>query len=278
MSTLIASIARAVRAGSAGLAGWRAGLAGWRADAAGWRAGAVAVPLLVAGALAAGCASAQSSGSASNGGPASSSAAGGGTAAAGGTAADSTAAGGTAGNAAPGHPTAPAAPTASATPVPTVSGGPVAGGGPACVGWPTGATSASLPVSFVPVSVERCVRGAQTIPGKGLWTTATLQRSDSDLTGLVNALRQPPATHRPGAVCPAVAVIPQQVVLIGANGQKLIPRLPSSGCGLTQSQVLLALNALRWQPVSVRLIAQIPTVSGSAPHSIQTVGGGVQPQ
>jgi len=126
------------------------------------------------------------------------------------------------------------------------------------------------------------VNGAQTIPGKGLWTTATLQRSDSGLAGLVSALRQPPATARPGTMCPAVAVIPPQVVLIAADGQKLIPRLPASGCGLTRSQVLLALNALRWQPVSVRLIAKIPgptapTVSGSAPHSIQTVSG-VQPQ
>jgi hypothetical protein len=241
MSTLISAIARA---GLLGLAG-----------PAARRAGAVAVPLLAAGALAAGCASAQ------------------------------TGAGAT-GAAAPGHPTAPAAPTASATPVPTVSGGQVAPGQSACVGWPTGATSASLPVSFVPVSVERCVNGAQTIPGKGLWTTATLQRADSGLAGLVNALRQPPATRRPGTVCPAVAVIPPQVVLISADGQKLIPLLPASGCGLTQSQVLLALNALRWQPVSVRLIAKIPgltapaptpTISGTAPDSIQTVSG-VQPQ
>jgi hypothetical protein len=214
------------------------------------RAGALAVPLLAAGALAAGCASAQT------------------------------------GAAASGHPTAPAAPTAPATPVPTVSGGQVAPGQSACVGWPTDATSASLPVSFVPVSVERCVNGAQVIPGKGLWTTATLQRSDSGLAGLVNALRQPPATRRPGTVCPAVAVIPPQVVLISADGKKLIPLLPASGCGLTQSQVLLALNALRWQPVSVRLIAKIPGVSarvtspaipGTPLHSAQTVSG-VQPQ
>jgi hypothetical protein len=170
--------------------------------------------------------------------------------------------------------------------VPTITGGPVAAGGVACVGWPTGATSVSLPVSFAAVSVERCVNGAQTIPGKGLWTTATLQRSDSDLTGLINALRQPPATHKPGTFCPAVAVIPQQVVLISASGQKLIPRLPVSGCGLVQSQVLAALNALHWQPVSVRLIAKVPgaaastapapTVSGTAPRSIQTLGGAPQ--
>jgi len=227
MSTLISSAARVVPAGR--------------------RALAVALPLLAAGALTAGCGSGHSAGAA--GAPTA-------------------------------HATAPAAsssPSAAATPVPTVSGGQVVAGEPACVGWPTGATSVSLPVSFVPVSVERCVNGVEAIPGKGLWTTATLQRSDSSLAALVNALRQPSVAHRPGTVCPALAMIPPQVVLIGADGQKLIPRLPATACGLIQSQVLAALDTIRWQPVSVRLIAPIsggaPTVSGSAPHSIQTVGG-----
>ncbi|HEY0935803.1 MAG TPA: hypothetical protein VGD91_18925, partial [Trebonia sp.] len=177
--------------------------------------------------------------------------------------------------------TVPAAPTATATPVPTVSGGSVAAGEPACVGWPSSAPTGALPASFVPVSVERCVNGAQTITGKGLWTTATLQRSDGDLTALLSALRQPAGTRKPGTVCPALAVIPPQVVLISATGQKLIPRLPASGCGLTQSRVLVALGTLRWYPLSVRMITQIqgasavpaaPTVSGT-PRSIQTVSG-----
>jgi hypothetical protein len=225
---------------------------------------AAAVPLLAAGALVAGCGSAHTGG-----------------------AADAPPAHGTA-PAAPATASAPtaSAPTASAsaapaTPVPTISDGPIVAGQPACVGWPTDATSVSLPVSFVPVSVERCVNGAQSIPGKGLWTTATLQRADSGLAGLINALRQPSATRHPGTLCPALAEIPPQVVLIGANGQKLIPRLPATGCGLIQSGVLVALGALRWEPVSVRLIAKIsggtaPTVSGAAPHSIQTLGGAPQ--
>jgi len=235
MSTLISSAARVVPAGR--------------------RALAVALPLLAAGALAAGCRSAHSGGAV--GAP-------------------------TAHATAPAASSSSASASAAATPVPTVSGGRVVAGEPACAGWPTGATSVSLPVSFVPVSVERCVNGVEAIPGKGLWTTATLQRSDSSLAALVSALRQPTVAHRPGTVCPALAVIPPQVVLIGANGQKLIPRLPATGCGLIQSQVLAALDTIRWQPVSIRLIAQVsggaaPTVSGSAPHSIQTVGG-AQPE
>jgi hypothetical protein len=256
MSMLTSSIARvssSARAGRAG-PGKRAGRgAGARA---GRGAGAVAGPLLAAGALVTGALVTGCGSTHAGAVP-----------------------GGAAGTGTPGHPSAPAAPSASATPVPTVSGGRVVPGEPACAGWPAGLASAPLPVTFVPVSVERCLNGTQVIPGKGLWTTATLQRSDSGLEGLVNALRRPTATRPPGTVCPAIAVIAPQVVLISANGQKLIPRLPATGCGLTQMQVLAALNALRWQPVSVRLITKIPSatapgkVSGSAPHSIQTVGG-----
>jgi hypothetical protein len=170
---------------------------------------------------------------------------------------------GSGGSAAPSGSAAPTVSSGSATPVPTVSGGPVVGGEPACVGWPSHAPTASLPVSFVPVSVERCVSGAQTVPGKGLWSTASLQRADSGLAALISALHQPPAGHVPGTVCPALAMIPPQVVLISATGQELIPRLPVSGCGLVQSQVLAALDTLPWRLVSVRLIAPIPGASSS---------------
>jgi hypothetical protein len=154
-------------------------------------------------------------------------------------------------------------PPEPATPVQTVSGGPVTGGEPVCAGWPAHAPTASLPVSFVPVAVERCVNGAQTIPGKGLWQTASLQRADSDLDALVSALHQPPSSHQPGTECPALAMIPPQVLLISATGQELIPRLPVSGCDLIQSQVLAALDTLPWRLVSVRLIAKIPGASAS---------------
>jgi hypothetical protein len=147
--------------------------------------------------------------------------------------------------------------------VPTVSGGPVTAGQPACVGWPAHAPAASLPVSFVAVAVERCVNGAQTVPGKGLWQTASLQRADGGLDALVSALHRPPGTHQPGTACPALAMIPPQIVLIAATGQQLIPRLPVSGCGLVQSQVLAALAALPWRLVSVRLVARIPGASSS---------------
>lgn len=232
----------------------------------GRRAGAVSVPLLAAGVLAAGCGTTSYHGT-----PASGVSSGTGSAA------------GTGSNAGGGS-------AASATPVPTVSGGRVAAGGPACAGWPAQAPSAMLPVSFVPVSVERCVTGAQEIPGKGMWVTATLQRSDAGLTVLVNALHHATSSRAPGTICPALAVIPPQIVLTDASGHQLIPRVPVTGCGLPQAQVLAALGSLHWSPVSVRLISKIPAAStapaaGPTATAVQPApthpgagGGGIQPQ
>ena len=164
-----------------------------------------------------------------------------------------------------------AAPSGPAAPVPTASGGRVTPGVPACVGWPASAPTVNLPVSFVPVAVERCMNGVQTVPGKGLWQTASLQRADSDLDALVSALHQPPGTRKPGTACPMLAIIPPRVLLISATGQELIPRLPVSGCGLIQSQVLAALAALPWRVVSVRLIAPVPDVTSTATSTTGTV-------
>lgn len=222
MSTLNALITRAGEAGRPGSTG---------------RAGRLAALLIAAGTLAAGCGSVSAGNTAGPGSPAGSS----GSAASGGAV----------------HSSATATPTGAPAPVPTVTGGSPAAGGAACVGWPSGVASGPLPASFVPVSVERCANGATTVPGKGLWTTATLQRSAGDLSRLVSALRQPSAIRKPGTICPALAMIPPQVVLVDAAGQKLIPTLPRGDCGLVSTAVLIALDALDWQPVSVRLIAPV---------------------
>jgi hypothetical protein len=58
-------------------------------------------------------------------------------------------------------------------------------------------------------------------------------------------------------MCPYLAMLPPQIVLVNADGKTLIPRLPLSGCGLVQGRVLTAIAALPWQTVSVRLVAQV---------------------
>jgi hypothetical protein len=85
-------------------------------------------------------------------------------------------------------------------------------------------------------------------------------------------------------------VIPPQIVLTDASGHQLIPRVPVTGCGLPQAEVLAALQSLHWNPVSVRLISKIPAAStapaagpaatpaGSGPALPGSSGGGIQPQ
>ena len=112
------------------------------------RARALSLPLLAAGALAAGCGTV----AANPGGPDQPAAAGG-----------TTSASSPASGSAPGS-----APPAGAKPVPTVSGGAnILLGGSACDGWPANAAHGKLSPVFTPVAVERCVTGYQQIPGKG---------------------------------------------------------------------------------------------------------------
>ena len=48
--------------------------------------------------------------------------------------------------------------------------------------------SKTLPPSFVPVAVIRCVTNYQIIPGKGQWEVATLERADKARTALAEEM------------------------------------------------------------------------------------------
>jgi len=200
-----------------------------------WQTRAVSVPLLVAGALAAGCGTV----AANPGGP---------NEPVGATSSSSSSAS---------APASAPAPAPSATPVPTVTGGPVTAGQAACAGWPSDAPHGKLTTFFQPVSVERCVTGYQVIKGKGEWQTATLEKSTGNLEALVDLLLQPSARVKPNTFCPEFAVIPPQVLLISSTGKQLIPLLPMGPCGPENSRVLTTLATMSWQPVSVRLISKV---------------------
>jgi hypothetical protein len=131
-------------------------------------------------------------------------------------------------------------------------------GQPACVGWPANATRRkTLPASFVPVAVIRCVTNYQIIPGKGQWEVATLERADQGLAPLLTALHRPNEMRPAGTICSDLVELPPQFVLVGKDGQAIWPALPVTGCGLVQGEVLGALAALPWQKVSVRLVAKV---------------------
>jgi hypothetical protein len=138
-----------------------------------------------------------------------------------------------------------------------------------------------VPALFVPVAVEQCVTGIQNVPGKGTWETATLERATTNLTPLVNALREPGQLRSPNTFCSDALILPPQLVLISGNGQKLVPKLPVTGCGNVRTGVLSALSGMAWQPVSVRLVAQVSSNAespqtmkpGGSPRSLQTEAG-----
>jgi hypothetical protein len=146
---------------------------------------------------------------------------------------------------------------APAAPPPPAAGTPVPAG-PAtadCKGWPSNVPYETLPASFTPVAAIRCVSNYQTLPGKGEWLVATLQRADKGLTQLTNALRQPAGHLQPRTICPEYVMLPPRIVLVDAAGKMVRPRLPVNSCGNTSGQVMAALAALPWQTVSVRPIA-----------------------
>jgi len=158
----------------------------------------------------------------------------------------------------------------SPSPVPTISSGPApVPGVPACADWPASARKGHLTAAFVPVEVLRCISTSTAVPGRGLYYSATLQRATSGISALVAAL-QAPSRHEPsGTMCPMIAMIPPEIVLIAKDGSMLSPAFPVDGCGVLQSPVIAALNHIPWQTVSVRLLGKVPgsPVNGGVPPS-----------
>lgn len=126
-----------------------------------------------------------------------------------------------------------------------------------CKGWPV-APLRVLRLSFVPTAVLRCVTGDTTVPGRGKWLTATLERADQNLMPLTEALRAVSGHMRPGQICPDFVIRTPEIVLIGADGATIRPVFPVTACGQIQQPVLTALNALPWHTVSQRLIEKVP--------------------
>ena len=211
----------------------------------------VSVPLLVAGALAAGCGTV----AANPGGP-------------------NEPVGATSSSSSSSSSSSASAPAPSATPVPTVTGGPVTAGEAACAGWPSDAPHGKLTTFFQPVSVERCVTGYQVIKGKGECQTATLEKSTGNLEALVEVLLQPSERVKPNTFCPEFVVIPPQVLLISSTGKQLIPLLPMGPCGIADSRVLTTLATMSWQPVSVRLISKVGPATAPRTFPGASIGPG----
>src|SRR5260370_39197645 len=69
-------------------------------------------------------------------------------------------------------------------------------------------------------------------------------------------------------MCPMIAMVAPQIVLIAKDGAIFSPKFPVSGCGMIASPVLRALNALPWQVVSGRGFSPAP--GGANPSAGRT--------
>jgi len=76
-----------------------------------------------------------------------------------------------------------------------------------------------------------------------------VERSDSDPSGLLAALRVADEPPSRGA-CPALAMVVPYFAFVQRDGHALVPRIPVTGCRLPQPPVLQALNALQFQVIA----------------------------
>jgi hypothetical protein len=84
-------------------------------------------------------------------------------------------------------------------------------------------------------------------------TALVAERSTSDVSKLVTALKAPPA-QRAKVVCPMIAVQVPYFALVLADGTVFHPRIPTNNCGQPQSDVLTALNTLRFSEITTKPI------------------------
>lgn len=151
---------------------------------------------------------------------------------------------------------APVSVAPSRAPAPGAPVAPAAGKAP-CTGWPS-APSGRLPRAFQPASVLRCVTETVSVPGKGQWATAILEKADQNLIPLTGALSAASGHMEPGHMCPEYVIVPPRIVLVGKDGTMIRPAFPVTGCGQIQQKVLAALDGLHWRTVSRRLLTKIP--------------------
>jgi hypothetical protein len=141
-----------------------------------------------------------------------------------------------------------------------------AGTGPA-TGRPSSSPSMKPIVDRCPVQLDEGQanrKGAKPVPGDiqvdwvlrcsvapraGGTRYLQVERSDSDPSALLAALRAPDEPRSKGA-CPAIAMVVPYFALVERDGTTLVPKLPETGCRLPQAAAVQALNALRFTVIS----------------------------
>ncbi len=103
----------------------------------------------------------------------------------------------------------------------------------------------AVPEGFVPAAVVLCTLAI--VPVNGGMSTAPVRKiAVTGLGRLVAALRAPTPGLPPGTACAAQLIALPWFVLVGENGQVILPKIPLDPCGEPSAAVMQSLDALHW--------------------------------
>jgi hypothetical protein len=110
---------------------------------------------------------------------------------------------------------------------------------------PNGPAAQAIPPAIKVTWVLRCSIVAKV----GQPRTLLAERSDSDPTELVNALRVPSGPRMKG-LCPMFRMLVPYFALVQSDGQVLVPKVPVNSCGMIDPAVVLALSKMQFEVLS----------------------------
>jgi hypothetical protein len=132
-----------------------------------------------------------------------------------------------------------------------------------------GAVSHDELAAFAAVTAVSCTSDTREIPGGGTWSVEVRRVATSGVPALQAAFERPDEPTPEGIACPAIAVVPQPLVLVDASGHTLVPSPPLDECHLPQQAFTTALDQVTWREVSVDKVQQVVTPQAQAANCAQ---------
>lgn len=117
-------------------------------------------------------------------------------------------------------------------------------------------TRGGIPDGFTATWLLRCRDEVRDVPGEGSWSVRVTERSDAPATELIDLLRRPSDPPPNDGVCPAIGYVVPYFLLVDANGQALLPAVPTGPCGEPRAEVKDFLDALDYRTLVETRLAQ----------------------
>lgn len=132
-----------------------------------------------------------------------------------------------------------------------------------------GAVSHDELAAFAAVTAVSCTSDTRELPGEGTWSVEVRRVATGGAPALQAAFERPDEPTPEGIACPAIAVVPQPLVLVDASGHTLVPSPPLDECHLPQQAFTTALDQVTWREVSVDKVQQVITPQAQAANCAQ---------